>query len=507
MNDGVKIIENGVVVTCDSQDRVGNFVVLIKADRIAEISTRPEVLKALYPAAEVIDAQGKLLLPGFIDAHVHGESFVLRHFTALKPFSRWARETEVKKAFDFVYERAGHQELSAMYRLAYFTALKSGVTTIGEFGFDHQDQPLNASFETMRRADVRGVIGVHNGDQIERCRTHSHASVRYALAFPPEEDLTTYNLQSTLRAAARLKWPLFVHAGETKKRLEGLRKNFQKSLIEVLREHRFFDGKVVLLHCALLEPPDLDILENSRASVVLTPRSVILKETDVPGIAELVGRRIPIVLASDWGLSDPFDVLRSYVTLARGQNVEIPVGSNLVRMMTIEAARALGVDDLAGSLEVGKKADIAFVDIAGARFAGIQGREIKSFLSPILLESTSRDVTDVVINGEFFVRQGQLLTYSKEDLVREGEQVMDALTQFVSGSGKEDAENLRVLEHATSAERIERVVPGSADVARIPPQEPIRPVAGKKILSLQPDHKKKIELPAKVKKIFRDEET
>lgn len=508
MNESLKIIENGVVVTCDPQDRLGQLTMLIKGDRIAEISNRAEVLKALYPAAEVIDARGKIVLPGFVDAHLHGESFVLRLFTSLKPYARWRRETDVKKAFDFVYGHADQPDLASIYRLAYFTALKSGVTTIGEFGFDHLDRPLNAAFETMRRADVRGVIGVHNGDQIERCRTLPHQSIRFALAVPPEEEVTTYHLQSTLRAAARLKWPLLVHAGETKKGREGFKKNFQKSFLEILRDHHFFEGKIILLHCASLEATDWEVLENARATVVLTPRSAILKETEAPRIAEFIGRQIPIVLASDWGLSDPFEVLRSYAILARGQNVEVPRGAGLVRLMTINAARALGFDDQVGSLEAGKKADVTFLDVSGARFAGIRGKELKSLLASVLLESSSRDVSDVLINGEFFVRQGQVLTYSKEDLVHEGEQLMDKISRFVSTSATpvgEKRSDARSIADRPEAERAK--LQNVDDGVRLIQKE--RPAVGveKKIIPLQIDPAKNVKLPERVKKIFGDEET
>jgi len=262
------------------------------------------------------------------------------------------------------------------------------------------------------------------------------------------------------------------------------------------------------LHCASLETSDLDVLANARVSVVLTPRSVILKETEAPRIAELMSRRVPIVLASDWGVSDPFEVMRSYTILARSQNVDVPTGTKLVRMMTIEAARALGVDDQAGSLEVGKKADIAFFDISGARFAGVLGRDITAFLSPVLQESTSRDVSDVLINGEFFVRQGQVLMYSKEDLVQEGEQLMEKLSQFIASAiepAEEKHSDLKSIVDQQNAERVDSQ--DFEDGFRIIPREASPVNIERKIIPLQSESTKKVELPKKVKKIFGEEDT
>jgi predicted amidohydrolase YtcJ len=82
MNDSIKIIENGFVLTGDKQNRAGKLTIIIQNGRITEIGRRADALKATYPNAEVIDSAGKIILPGFVDAHHTGESFILRYLTS-----------------------------------------------------------------------------------------------------------------------------------------------------------------------------------------------------------------------------------------------------------------------------------------------------------------------------------------------------------------------------------------------------------------------------------------
>jgi len=505
MNENIRIIENGTVVTCDPQRRMGAFTILIKGDRVAEVSNRGDLLRSLHPNAEVIDARGKLIVPGFVDAHCHGESALLRHFTALKPLVQWSKSQEVKRAFEYIYQKADVQDLSVAYRLAYFSALKSGVTSIAEFCFDNLDRPLTAAFEAMKRADLRGVIGLHNGDQIERARRLIHPSIRFAVVLPSEEDLTTYNLQNTVRLASDLKLPLIIHSGETKRGLENIRRNFQRSTVKLLYENRLFESSILAVHFAALEPGDVDVLANVNARVILTPRSVFLKGTEYPSVTELLHRNISIVLASDWGVADPFENIRAFVSIAAGQGIDNLQGEELVRMVTCEAAKALGIHDSVGSLETNKKADLTFIDCSSPRFAGLAHREPASALASTISEATYRDVSDVMINGEFFVREHHVMTYSEEDLAKESAELMNKIHHYVVEQKVPGAPGISKREESPKPFDGGEMQ-GDVEGFRIVPKTFGKLSPDQKIIPLPVETHKKTELPNKAKRVFGDDD-
>ena len=133
------------------------MTIIIQNGRIIEIGRRAEAIKAIYPKAEVIDMAGKILLPGFVDAHHTGESFILRYLTCGQPMLRWDKNPVISRAFNYLYKEATFQEFLALYRLSYFAALKSGVTTLAEYGIDIQNIPLRHRLKRCTKR-IKGVL-------------------------------------------------------------------------------------------------------------------------------------------------------------------------------------------------------------------------------------------------------------------------------------------------------------------------------------------------------------
>ena len=467
MAESVKIIENGIVVTSDAQRRVGKYAILLKDERIAELNLRADGFKVRFPNAEVIDASEKVLFPGFVDPHYHGESFLLRNWTSGVLFSRWGRENSVRKAFARVYRDATKDDLAALYRAAYFSALKSGVTFLCEFGFDNLDHPFSAAREAMKRADLRGCVGVHNGEQIELAREQTSGAIQYGMVLPDEDNLTTYNLQSTLRVVGELKWPIISHLGETRRGLESLKRNFQRSIVRILDEYQVFQRTVHLLHLACLEEGDDDLLAERRLPLIINPTSLLSKRADLPPFATFLARGIPLALCSDWGCSDPFENIKSFMHLVAAIGADPLDPFQLIEMHTIDAARALHVEQEVGSIEPGKKADFAFIDISDLRIHQVILENNPALMLRTLLDQVSaRNVSDVMINGEFFVRKGQIMTYAEEDLKREYREMFDRLMKPVEPPAQDPA-----APPSENAAPILHLVSGSAGEPREEPAE------------------------------------
>ncbi|HLA69216.1 MAG TPA: amidohydrolase family protein [Bacteroidota bacterium] len=426
MAESTKIIENGFLIACDRQGTMGFFALLVKDDRIAEISNRSDGFKARFPNAEIVDASEKILFPGFIDAHYHGESFVLRNWTTGIPMARWHKDHGARNILKYVYRQAGKDELTVLYRAAYFSALKSGITFISEFCFDNLDAPFVAAREAMKRSDLKGFVGAHNGEQVEQARIQSFQSVRNAMVLPGEDDLTTYNLQTTLRTASEFHWPIVSHLGETRRGLETLKRNFNRSVARILDEYRLFTLPLQLVHCVSLEEGDQSFLAKAQTPLILNAASILSKGSEVPPLDLLMGAGMTLALCSDWGAPDPFENMRALQLLVRMRGMEALDPRTVLAAHTLNAARALGVQDETGSIESGKKADIAFLDVSDLRLqlALLRGNQ-STILSNLIAQATTQMVSDVMINGEFFLRKRQVMTYAEEDLKKEYREILE----------------------------------------------------------------------------------
>jgi len=425
MADSKKIITNGFVVTGDAQNHAGKLSLLLINDRIADIGKHTDILKHLYPDAEVIDAAGKVILPGFIDAHFSGESFLLHSFTLGHPRDKWKRVPSIRKAMEYVRETASLEELSSMYRLAYFAALRSGITTIAEFGMDHLDFSFRAAFDSMQRAELRGFLGLHNADQIEAARLISQPSIKFALVIENESDLTTYGLQSTIRTAKEHQWPIILHLGQTPEGSETIKRNFRTSIIQFYHEYRLFDLPVHIAHLVSFDDQDYDLLAKSKKPLIFSPNSILKKGTLIPPLGELSKHKIPFALGTDWGTPAPLENIRAYSSILQSLSLPAEKPFSLLALHTRNAAQALGIAAETGSIETGKKADLVFFDARDFRLHSTLSEDNPEMSLRLLLEEAgSRDVCDVIIHGEFYIRERHILTYAEEDLIRESDQLL-----------------------------------------------------------------------------------
>ncbi len=510
MAQSLKIIQNAIVITCEDPNRVLRADLFVRDDRIAEISNRGEILKSMYPSAEVIDASGKIIMPGFVDAHYHGESFLLKHFTQLAPSSRWTKDGSIRRVLNFIRSEATKEDLVTAYRSAYFSALKSGVTTVAEFGFDSLEAPYQAATESMRRADLRGSISLHNGDQIERALSTTLSNVRHTVVLPSEDDLTTYNLNSTLRAARDHTWPIVVHYGETTNSDDVIKRNFSKSLMNVLVEYKVFDNPVQLVHLCDLEERDVKLMAQLGIPLVLTPASVVSQATESPQLGLLLEQGVSLALGSDWGSADPFANMRALRSVAMSQQVPELDAAFLLNMHTQGSARALGLQEEIGMLSPGRKADLVFVDAGDVRLSSLlHANDPDRFLEEFVSHASSRDVSDVMINGEFFVRQGQIMTYAEEDLKRELASLLSKLNTLEPVKeklhGVADSPRKTVTKESSvplSQEVLHHVEEGFRIIRRNESAD----VGAEKIIPMNPSEGQKVELSKSVKRVFGEED-
>jgi 5-methylthioadenosine/S-adenosylhomocysteine deaminase len=431
VTQSTKIIENGFVFTGDRQNRSGQITLLVQKGLIVDTSKPAPVLKSLYPSAEVIDAKGKVILPGFVDAHHTGVSSILQYLTSGLPMSKWNKTPSINRALDYLQKEASYDEFLKIFRLSYYAALKSGVTTIAEFGFDNPEHSFAAALEAMQQTSLKGFIGLHNGDQIDAARLARSPNIRFATVIADEENLTTYNLQSTIRTAQEFQRPIILHLGQTRRASDTIKKNFNKSIAQLYSDYKVFDYPVHLLHLACYEAGDLDIITKFKIPLVLSPSAILQKGTELPQFEELLKGKIPIALGSDWGLARPIENIQTYCSILKTLGLQTDRAFELLSLQTQTGARALGLNSEIGTIEVGKKADIVFINAADFKLNAVFANEnSERILDLILQNASSQNINDVMINGEFYVREGHILTYSEEELAADAESLLRKFLNF-----------------------------------------------------------------------------
>ena len=417
--DALKIIANGFVLTCDAHNRGGAYNLLIRNGRIAEISDTLDLFTALHPYATIVDASGKLIVPGFVNAHFHSDSILLQARTQGMHYGLWKHDIRFQECAKKLLDPAGYEDIRSLYLASYFSHLKSGTTCVGEFGPAINAKGLIHLLQAIDRSEVRSVVTLQNWDQIRQATELGPERPRFMVSLGREEDFTVYSFENLTRAARDLGVPLVVHVAEQREDAEVARRNFQKNLLTLLRDYNALQASTLLIHLNHMAESEIGLVEEASTTVAISPRSTALKQTGYPALRSLMQRNVRLCIGTDWANQDMLQEIRflhELPLLLPGIRQFSPM--ELLRMATINGAYALGLSSETGSIEPGKCADLTFFDLTDVRLPRTSLHPTADELADLLVRSLgSHDVSDVMINGEFYVARGQIMTMSEEDIV------------------------------------------------------------------------------------------
>gem|GEM_PF-1209167 len=416
--DSFKIIANGYVITCDGEDRGGGYNLLIRNDRIVEVSDKLDPLTAIHPYATVVDASNKLIMPGFINAHFHSESVLLRSRTDDLHCSLWKTDLRTQECIKELLNPLNQEDIRNVHLMSYFSHLKSGTTCAGEFGLPYTEKSFVTALQAIARTEVKNVVALQNWDQISKVSTSTGERHRFLMNVGKEEEFTVYSFENLLRAARDLKVPLLAHVGEQRGDVENVKKTFRKSIFGVLQEFTAVRPDTVFVHLNHFNNQETKMLAEAGGSVVVCARSAAFKRTGYPSLRHLMRKGIRLAVGTDWGGVDMLEELKflhRLHLLISGIPQFSPL--ELVRMGTINGAHTLGLSQETGSIEAGKKADLTFFSLDDVRLPVISGNANSEMLASLLLHDLSiRDVSDVMINGEFYVAKGEVMTMAEDEI-------------------------------------------------------------------------------------------
>jgi 5-methylthioadenosine/S-adenosylhomocysteine deaminase len=261
------------------------------------------------------------------------------------------------------------------------------------------------------------------------------------------------------------------------------------------------------MHLACFDEGDAEIVAKSGIPLVLSPSAILQKGTDMPPFGELLRSKVMLALGSDWGAAQPLENIQTYSFLLKMLGLPPDNAHSLLALHTKNGARALGLDSEIGTIEIGKKADIVFLDLSEFRINAVLADEnTERILDIVLQEATSQHVSEVMIHGEFYVREGHLLTYSEDDLANEGRAVVGKIMHVVGQKETTLPPSAAILQLAT-----QRKKGSDIPVIDAPYEEGFRiirketlPAAPQRSTDASVDTTQK--MPKNIQKIFGDDE-
>jgi 5-methylthioadenosine/S-adenosylhomocysteine deaminase len=422
------VIKDATVITVDSKNQVFQGDVLINRARITALGP-----SLAAPGAEVIDARGQVLLPGFVQTHVHLCQTLFRGAADDLALIDWLK----KRIWPM---EAAHtpESIYASARLGIAELIRGGTTcALTMETVNHTEMVFRAVDESGFRATV-GKCMMDRGDQVPEAlrektetsiaesldlleRWHGAADGRIRYCFAPRFALSCSRelLERVGRLAHERGVLVHTHASENKDEIQIVERETGRRNIEYLDEVGLAAPHVVLAHCVHLNDDEMEILRRTGTNVAHCPSSNLKLGSGIARIAEMIERGISVSLGADGAAcNNRLDMLTEMRTAALIQKAlhgpEALPALRVLRMATIDGARAMGLEDEIGSIEVGKRADLTLFDLDDLRTTPRPDP-----VSTIVYAAEASNITTVIIDGRVVMRNRKLTSLDEKALIAE----------------------------------------------------------------------------------------
>lgn len=432
------LIEHATILTMDENlTIIEDGSIGIRGDRIASIGPTSPLEQRTF-AAKRIDGSGCIAMPGLINGHTHAAMTLFRGLADDLPLMEWLTryifpvEANMDAAFVYTGTLLGCAEM-----------ILSGTTTFCDM-YLFEQETARAAAEAGMRALVGEVLydfpspnygSIENGflytqGLIDTWKGHPLISVAvepHAL-YTCSPDL----LKEANAIALRNGVPLILHVAETLSELETIRERYMKKPFEHMEALGICGEHVIADHCAHLDMEEMDRIQRHGIRVVTNPESNMKLVAGNGLIPELISQGIVVGLGTDGAASNnDLDVFSEMNTLAKIHKVSrldptVMDAITVLRCATSEGARALGMADRIGSLEVGKKADVIVIDTDRPHLTPLY-----SPYSHLVYCANGADVIHSIIEGRLVMEHRKVLTLDLAEVMDAAERQANRVRKWV----------------------------------------------------------------------------
>ena len=409
----------------DPSNSIVNGELLIVDGKIASVGDKGR------SADITIDAADCAVIPGFVQTHIHLCQTIFRGAADDLALIDWLK----KRVWPM---EAAHSasSIAASARLGIAEMLKGGTTcALTMETVNHTAEVFRVVEESGFRATV-GKCMMDKGDEVplalqeETARSieeslalldewHGRADGRIRYCFAPRFAIscTRELLERVARLARERGVMIHTHASENRTECEMVESDTGMRNIAYLDSLGLTGPHVALAHCVHLSDDEIDTLAGTRTNVVHCPSSNLKLGSGIAPIAKLLDRDISVSLGADGAACnnrlDMFTEMRTAALLQKAlHGPEVLTAERVLRMATIDGARALGLGAEIGSLEAGKRADVAIV-----RMDRLHMTPQAEVVSTLVYAAEATDVDTVLVDGRLVMRDRKLLTLNEADVM------------------------------------------------------------------------------------------
>jgi len=463
-----KILRNALVLTMDEDFRLfKNGAVAVAGDTIRGVGDEEEIITR-FQAQEVIDCGGKVLMPGLINAHTHAAMTLLRGLADDLRLDVWLLGYMMPVEREFVSPE--FVELGT--KIACLEMIRSGITCFVDMYY-FEDQVARATAEMGMRAICSQTVlkfpapdAMFFEESLSAAREFIQTWKGHPLVVPSVAPHALYTctdeiIHLTAELAREFDVPLHTHISETAQEVENALDEFGMPVVPYFEKNGLFQAKVIAAHCVHITESEMYTIKNHAAGVAHNPSSNLKLASGFAPISKMLDLGLNVGIGTDGPASnndlDMFEEIRLAAFLAKSVSNDptaLPAKEALC-LATRTGAQAIHLDHLIGSLEVGKRADMIVVDQTQLHNSPGFKRDPNGIYAQLVYASKSTDVTDVMVNGNWLMRDRKMTYRDEENLLEQADIYARKIDEFLITREQSVLSKLVAIGNATEEESFE----------------------------------------------------
>ncbi|NLK49778.1 MAG: amidohydrolase family protein [Candidatus Cloacimonetes bacterium] len=430
------IINMDTILTMDKDLRqLDDHQIVVKDGRIIDLCPQEE---KRWTASKTLDGTDCIAIPGLINTHSHLPMSYFRGLADDLPLDIWLREyiwpMEAKTLNSSVIHDAALHGAAEM--------LKNGITMTHDMYFE-----MPAIADACTKAGLRALIGEaiisarlaegqKPGDQLRILRQEYRDNPLVDFNLSPHSIYACLrsDLETSVEVAQELDLLLHIHLSETKEEVQTCLNKRGMRPVQYLKELGMLEIPLLIAHGIWMDESEMDLLVGTRASIASCTDSNLKLASGIAPLKGWTDKGINFAIATDGVASNnDLDILAELGNTARlhkaiNEDPSFLPAAEALKHVTINAARALGVEESRGSLEIGKDADICILD-----HNSLCCQPLYNPYSHIVYAMNGRNVRDVVVGGKIVVQGGKLTQVDEAELIAKakhyGKRILKELSQ------------------------------------------------------------------------------
>lgn len=408
--------------------------ILIDGNRIAGITSSPAA-----EDAKIIDADGKLVMPGLINAHTHAYMTIHRNYADDLAFFDWL--DKVQRVEDGMTE----EDVYWTTMLAIIEMLRTGTTCFVDMTIKSAKEmtgPLSAAAGAVRDSGIRAVLsrglaGTADSEEslmkygqavreMERFRDESRLRFLHG-PHAPYSCMADY-LRKLTQSCKDRKIGQTIHLSESQAEMDSMAREKGTTPIQYVNALGVFDVPVIAAHCVYATDEDIRILSDRHVSVAVNPKSNMKLGNGFAPVQKFLEAGINVCLGTDGCGSNNslnmFQEMNAAALVYKGANrrAQCVSAADVLKMATVNGAKAIGREGELGVIKEGAIADLILLNLDEPQFI-----PANNIISGLVYSSTGSEVDTVIVDGEVLLRNRQLTTIDEKEVYEQCRRIAERL--------------------------------------------------------------------------------